>query len=173
MFNKKTIEDIDLKGKKVLVRVDYNVPLDENLNITDDTRIRLSIPTLEYLLKNNTKIILMAHLGRPKGKPEDKYRLDPAAERLEKLIGRKVKKFDQTYSGSIKNFIDSQIGFPVQLTTVQSHRRLSDGSLLKDFFYFVRDCYRHGTPFLFSLSPNIAFLAKKKSPGFLKRKPGL
>ncbi|MCX6347568.1 MAG: phosphoglycerate kinase, partial [Actinobacteria bacterium] len=67
MFNKKTIEDIDLKNKKVLVRVDYNVPLDANLNITDNSRIRLSLPTINYLIENNAKVILMSHLGRPKG----------------------------------------------------------------------------------------------------------
>ncbi len=70
MFNKKTVEDIDVKRKKVLVRVDYNVPLDENGNVTDNTRIRLSLPTINYLLKNDAKIILMSHLGRPKGREQ-------------------------------------------------------------------------------------------------------
>ncbi|MBU2563404.1 MAG: phosphoglycerate kinase, partial [Actinobacteria bacterium] len=75
MFNKKTVEDTDVKNKKVLVRVDYNVPLDSELNVTDDTRIRLSLPTINYLIKNNSKVILMSHLGRPKGEAEDKFRL--------------------------------------------------------------------------------------------------
>ncbi|HAJ95142.1 MAG TPA: phosphoglycerate kinase, partial [Actinobacteria bacterium] len=78
MFDKKTVREIDVKEKKVLVRVDYNVPLDDKLSITDDTRIRLSLPTIEYLRGKNAKIILMSHLGRPKGKPEDRFRLDPA-----------------------------------------------------------------------------------------------
>ncbi|MBC7334587.1 MAG: phosphoglycerate kinase, partial [Actinobacteria bacterium] len=95
MFNKKTIEDIDVKRKKVLVRVDYNVPLDSELNVTDNTRIRLSLPTINYLLEREAKIILMSHLGRPKGQVEDRFRLNPAARELEKLIGRKVKKFDE------------------------------------------------------------------------------
>ncbi|MDD3628377.1 MAG: phosphoglycerate kinase [Actinomycetota bacterium] len=111
MFNKKTIEDIDVRNKRVLVRVDYNVPLDENLNITDDTRIRLSLPTINYLIKNEAKIILMSHLGRPKGVPEDKYRLDPVAKRLGELIGKEVKKFDEIYSDEIKDYIDNKMSY--------------------------------------------------------------
>jgi phosphoglycerate kinase len=111
MFNKKTIEDVDIRNKKVLVRVDYNVPLDSELNITDDSRIKLSLPTINYLIENNAKIILMSHLGRPKGEIEDKFRLDPAAKRLEQLIGKKVKKFDQIYSPEIKEYIDNEMNY--------------------------------------------------------------
>jgi phosphoglycerate kinase len=106
MFDRKTVRDIDVSGKKVIVRVDYNVPLDQELSVTDDTRIRLSLPTMEYLKKNKAKIILMSHLGRPKGKPEDKFRLDPAARKLEELAGTEVRKFDEIYSEEIKNYID-------------------------------------------------------------------
>lgn len=109
MFNKKTIEDIELNNKKVLVRVDYNVPLDSNLNVTDNSRIRLSLPTINYLLKKNAKIILMSHLGRPKGEIIDKYRLTPAAKELEKLINKPVKKFDEIVSKDIKNYIDNEM----------------------------------------------------------------
>jgi len=109
MFKKKTIEDIDLKNKKVLVRVDYNVPLDANLNITDNSRIRLSIPTINYLIENNAKIILMSHLGRPKGEIVEKYRLTPAAKELEKLIGRPVKKFDEIVSEEISDYINDEM----------------------------------------------------------------
>ena len=109
MFNKKTIREIDVKNKKVIVRVDFNVPLDDDLDITDDTRIRLSLPTIEYLRNNDARIILMSHLGRPKGKPEDRFRLDPVAKRLEELTGARVKKFDETFSLEIKDYIDKSM----------------------------------------------------------------
>src|SRR4030043_2151200 len=111
MFNKKTIEDIDVRNKKVIVRVDYNVPLDENRNVTDNTRIKLSLPTLNYLLERNAKVILMSHLGRPKDKVEEKYRLTPAARELEKLTGESVKKFDEIFSPEIKEYVDSRMHF--------------------------------------------------------------
>ena len=88
---KKTLKDIDVKGKKVLARVDYNVPLDANLNITNDKRIAATLPTIKYLLDNNAAIILMAHLGRPKGKAVAEMSLKPVAPRLSELIGRPVK----------------------------------------------------------------------------------
>jgi len=87
---KKSIKDIDLKNKKVLVRVDYNVPINDKGEVDDDTRIKESLPTLNYLLEQNCAIILMSHLGRPKGKPEEKYSLKPVAKRLEGLLKRKV-----------------------------------------------------------------------------------
>jgi 3-phosphoglycerate kinase len=87
---KKSIKDIDLKNKKVLVRVDYNVPINDKGEVEDDTRIRESLPTLNYLIEQNCAIILMSHLGRPKGKPEEKYSLKPVAKRLEELLNRKV-----------------------------------------------------------------------------------
>jgi len=85
-MNKKTIEDIDVRGKRVLVRVDYNVPLDENSNITDDARIRETLPTLEYLLSQEASIVLMAHFGRPKGKVVESMRLTPVANHLRELL---------------------------------------------------------------------------------------
>ncbi|MBP7055628.1 MAG: phosphoglycerate kinase [Candidatus Omnitrophica bacterium] len=87
---KKTIKDIDLKGKRVLMRVDFNVPLDDNLNITDDIRIRAAVPTIQYALGKGAKVILMSHLGRPDGKVVEKMRMAPVAVRLEKLLGKKV-----------------------------------------------------------------------------------
>ncbi len=89
-FNKKTIDNIDVKGKKVLVRVDFNVPLDVNRNITDDKRIVESLPTIRKILKEGGTPILMSHLGRPKGKPKPEFSLAPAAKRLGDLLSTKV-----------------------------------------------------------------------------------
>ena len=88
---KKTLKDIDVKGKKVLVRVEYNVPLDQNLNITNDKRITATLPTLNYLLEQGASLILMAHLGRPKGKVVPSMSLKPVAKRLSELLDRPVK----------------------------------------------------------------------------------
>ena len=84
------LRDLDVKGKKVFVRADFNVPLDGD-KITDDTRIRSALPTIEYLLDNGAKVILASHLGRPKGKPSEKYSLSPVAKRLSQLLGKEVK----------------------------------------------------------------------------------
>jgi len=89
-MHKKTISDIDVTGKKVLVRVDFNVPLDEYQNITDDTRIEAALPTINFLLKHNAAVILMSHLGRPKGEDKSTFSLEPVAKRLEEIIGKKV-----------------------------------------------------------------------------------
>ncbi len=93
-MNKRTIKDIDVKGKRVFVRVDFNVPMDENQNITDDKRIRAAMPTIEYLVRQGARVILASHLGRPKDKPEDQYRMDPVAQRLADLLGQEVTKVD-------------------------------------------------------------------------------
>lgn len=90
-MNKKTVRDIDVKGKKVLVRCDFNVPLDENKNITDNRRIVGALPTIKYLLDNDCKVILCSHLGRPKGQVNKDFSLEPVAKELSKLLGREVK----------------------------------------------------------------------------------
>lgn len=89
-MNKKTVKDIDLKGKKVFVRCDFNVPMDENQNITDNTRIVAAIPTIKYLLEQNCKIILASHLGRPKGEVKPEFSLKPVAKELSRLLNKEV-----------------------------------------------------------------------------------
>lgn len=87
---KKTIRDIELKGKRVLIRCDFNVPLDSNQNITDDTRIRAALPTLEYMVTHGAKVVVMSHLGRPKGKAAAEFSLAQVAVRLAELLGKQV-----------------------------------------------------------------------------------
>ncbi|HEX9137502.1 MAG TPA: phosphoglycerate kinase [Nitrospirota bacterium] len=90
-MDKKTIQTVDLKGKRVFIRADFNVPLDENGNITDDGRIRSTLPTINYAIDEGAKVILASHLGRPKGKPSPKYSLAPVAKRLNRLLNKEVK----------------------------------------------------------------------------------
>ena len=90
-MNKKTVRDIDLKGKKVIVRCDFNVPQDENGNITDNRRIVSALPTIQYLLEQNCKIILCSHLGRPKGEVKPEFSLAPVAKELSRLLDQEVK----------------------------------------------------------------------------------
>ena len=106
-LNKKTIEDINVKGKKVFVRCDFNVPLDENQNITDDTRIVKALPTIKYLIENGAKVILASHLGRPKGERKEEFSLKPVAERLSELLGFEVKMADDVIGDSVNNLANS------------------------------------------------------------------
>ena len=102
-MNKKTVRDIDVKGKKVLVRCDFNVPLDENKNITDNRRIVGAIPTIKYLLDNDCKVILCSHLGRPKGQFNKEFSLAPVAKELSKLLNKEVKLADDIIGESAKS----------------------------------------------------------------------
>jgi phosphoglycerate kinase len=105
-MNKKMIDDIELKGKRVLVRVDFNVPLDENLNITDDIRITSALPTIKKIMAEGGKVILMSHLGRPKGQPNPKYSLKPAAVRLSELLGVEVKMASDCVGEEVKSLVN-------------------------------------------------------------------
>ncbi len=100
------MKDLDLKGKTVLMRADFNVPLDEQLNITDDTRIRETIPTIKYILQNGAKkVVLMSHLGRPDGKRVEKYSLKPVAKKLAEMLGEQVNFLNDCVGEDIKNGI--------------------------------------------------------------------
>ncbi len=108
MFNSYlTLEDVDVANKRVFVRTDYNVPLDEFGNIVDDTRIRETIPTINYLIDRNSKIILASHLGRPKGKPDPKFSLYPVAKRLERLLGKEVKFAPDCIGNQVEEMVNS------------------------------------------------------------------
>jgi len=105
-MKKLIIDKLDLKNKRVLVRVDFNVPLDENLNVTDDIRIVSSLPTIKKIISDGGKTILMSHLGRPKGKVNPKYSLKPAAERLGKLLGKNVALASDCIGTDVKNIVN-------------------------------------------------------------------
>ena len=103
-MNKKTVEQVDVQGKKVFVRVDFNVPIKQGV-VKDDTRIRESLPTLKYLLERNATLILASHLGRPKGQVNPQYTLAPAAPALEKLLGRPVTFLDDCVGPKVQQAI--------------------------------------------------------------------
>lgn len=105
-MNKKSVRDVEVAGKKVLVRVDFNVPL-ENGAITDDTRIRETLPTIRYLIDKGAKVILASHLGRPKGEVVDGLRLTPVAARLSELLGKPVAKADEVVGAAVKAQADA------------------------------------------------------------------
>ena len=122
VIGKLTIEDLDLKGKRVFVRVDFNVPLDENLNITDDRRIRSSLPTINYAIDEGAKVILASHLGRPKGKVNPRDSLAPVAKRLRRLLNKEVIFSPDCVGHQVKNIIDKmQPGDVIVLENLRFH----------------------------------------------------
>lgn len=119
---KLTLKDIDLKNKVVLVRADFNVPQDANLNITDDIRIRATLPTLKYILANGAKkLVIISHLGRPDGKPAAKYSLKPVAARLKELLGQEVLFLNDCVGDSIKRDIDKAKEKVILLENLRFH----------------------------------------------------
>ena len=126
-MNKKTVRDIDLKGKKVFVRCDFNVPMDENQNITDNTRIVAALPTIKYLLEQNCKIILASHLGRPKGEFKPEYSLKPVAKELSKLLNKEViMANDVIGEDAMKKASELKEGEILLLENVRFHREETD-----------------------------------------------
>ncbi|MEW6724708.1 MAG: phosphoglycerate kinase [Bacillota bacterium] len=118
---KKSVHDVDVAGRRVLVRVDFNVPL-ENGEITDDTRIRAALPTIEYLMARGARVILVSHLGRPKGKVDDGLRLDPVAQRLADLLDREVIKTDDVIGPDARQAVANlAAGSVVLLENVRFH----------------------------------------------------
>ena len=147
-MDKKTIKDIDLKGKKVFVRCDFNVPLDENRNITDNRRIVGALPTIKYLLEQNCKIILCSHLGRPKGEVKKEFSLEPVAKELSKLLGTDVKLAKDVVGESAKQLTSNmKEGDIVLLENVRFDPReeKNDDSLSKELAsmaeIFVNDAF--------------------------------
>ena len=121
-LNKMTIEDVQVKGKKVLVRCDFNVPLDADKNITDETRINAALPTIKYLLDNGAAVILCSHLGRPKGEFNMKYSLAPVAKRLSEKLGFEVKLAKDVIGPDAKKLAaDVKPGEAVLLENVRFH----------------------------------------------------
>lgn len=104
-MNLRTIREVSLKDKRVLVRVDFNVPVDDEGHVTDDARIRATLPTIHYLLEQGAKVILMSHLGRPKGKVVEKLRMNDVARRLSELLGREVKKTDDCIGPEVEQAV--------------------------------------------------------------------
>jgi phosphoglycerate kinase len=108
MFSKKTIKDVDVSGKRVLVRVDFNVPLADGA-VTDDTRVRAALPTLRYLVDHGARVVVVSHLGRPGGQPEERYSLRPVRRTLQRLMGRNVAFVDSTVGADAQEAVDRMV----------------------------------------------------------------
>lgn len=135
MKSKMTMKDMQLEGKRVFCRVDFNVPMEEG-KVTDDTRVRAAIPTITYLTENGAKVILASHLGRPKGEVNEDMRLTAAGEKLEELIGKKVTKLDTSIGEDVEKTISTMNnGDIVLLENVRFHagEEKNDASLAKQF----------------------------------------
>ena len=135
MYVKKSMEDVNVKGKRVFVRVDFNVPMADG-KVSDDTRIRAAIPTINYLVEQGAKVILASHLGRPKGEVNEDMRLTAAGARLEELIGKPVKKLDESIGEAVEKVVEEmQEGDIVLLENVRFHKgeEKNDEELSKAF----------------------------------------
>src|SRR5690625_1200127 len=141
-MNKKTLHDVQVEGKKVFCRVDLNVPMQDG-NVTDDTRIRAVIPTIQYLVDNGAKIILASHFGRPKGEIVEELRLDPIAKRLEEIIHKEVTKVDEVYGEKVNKAInDLENGDILMLENVRFEKGEEENSpALIEQFTKMADMY--------------------------------
>jgi phosphoglycerate kinase len=134
------IDEVDIKGKRVMFRFDFNVPLDGNLKITDDTRIRAVLPTLNHALDENAKIIIMSHLGRPKGRPLPQFSLAPVAKRLSRLLGKDVKMASDCIGPEVTQLIDAmKPGEVILLENLRFHAQeeKNDESFAKELASFA------------------------------------
>jgi phosphoglycerate kinase len=130
MMQKKGIKDADIKGKRTLVRVDFNVPLDEKGNITDDIRIKAALPTIEYILKEGGKLILMSHLGRPKGRVNEGERLTSVAKRLENFLKKPIKKLDDCIGPEVEKAVkDMKNGDVILLENLRFHKEEEENDI--------------------------------------------
>ncbi|OCA88162.1 phosphoglycerate kinase [Bacillus sp. FJAT-27225] len=134
-MNKKTLKDVDVKGKRVFCRVDFNVPMQDG-KITDETRIRAALPTIQYLVEQGAKVILASHFGRPKGKVVEEMRLAPVGARLGELLGKNVQSATEAYGDAVKSQIDSMNeGDVILLENVRFYpgEEKNDPELAKEF----------------------------------------
>ena len=147
-YRKKTIEDVDVNGKRAFVRADLNVPFDDQQNVTNDRRIRASLPTIEHILKGGGSVVLSSHLGRPKGKVKPEFSLKPVAARLEELLGRPVKMAPDCIGPEVKAMADAlQPGEVLLLENVRFHpeEEQNDSDFSKQLAsladYYVNDAF--------------------------------
>lgn len=146
-MNKLTIKDLDVKGKKVFCRVDFNVPMKDG-NITDETRIQAALPTIQYLSEQGAKVILASHLGRPGGEVVEELRLDPVAQRLSELLNKEVTKTDQVYGSEVDEAVGKMNDGDIVLienVRFEPGETKNDPALAKEFAkiadYFVNDAF--------------------------------
>lgn len=146
-MNKKSIRDVDVKGKRVFCRVDFNVPMKDG-QVTDETRIRAALPTIQFLVEKGAKVILASHLGRPKGQVVEEMRLTPVAKRLSELLGKEVKKTDEAFGPEVQAVVNSmQEGDILLLENVRFYpgEEKNDLTLAKEFAaladLFVNDAF--------------------------------
>ncbi len=179
---KKTVRDVDVQSKRVLVRVDFNVPQDQAGHVTDDTRIRAALPTIEYLRENGARVILTSHLGRPKGKVVDKMRLDPVAERLSELLGQPVRKLNETVGPAVHEAVTAmRPGDVLLLENVRFHpeEEANDSTFARQLAsladLYVNDAFgtahraHASTEGVAHYLPAVAGLLMAKEIGFLSR----